>query len=213
MIRFSALTGFLVIAFAARAAASPAGLTPQEQVTVDFMAAKGVPSFLMLNEKRGAMLAIEKGRVRFEVPAISGATRGDDFASTPGATAASIWPLRFSPDQTAKDAAIVFKDFGRYAYVIHRVSNGPGQRRLDRLDGRPPFTDPERDRRISDGCINLRTQDYDLVSRFAKQAESIYAENGPAPVRASFLVVLPENPDPAYTQRFLEKAGLRPHLN
>jgi hypothetical protein len=183
--------------------------TPQERLTVAFMAAQGVTKFVMLNEKRGRMVAVDNANVTLSVPAITGAARGDDLAENPGSTPAGIWQLRFSPHQGAGDAAIIFKDMAGkdYAYVIHRAApNGTRAALLDRarLDRNPDSL------RVSDGCINLRPKDYDLVSTFAQSAVQIYGDHGPIPVQASFLAVLPESENLEETRKFLKNFYVGP---
>ena len=212
MDRRAALKGLFAFASASVmgvAAAAPVRLSAQEQVTIEYMSKHGVTSFLMMNEKRGHLLAIENGAVVEQVPALSGARRGDDRVAVPGSTPSRIFPLLITDEtrQGEKDSALLFdRHPNGTVYVIHRAPLGKAQRRLDRLNGAGPFTNPDRDRRISSGCINVRDADYDLVSAFAvRSRQTMTKATGERWITSSWLVVLPETSDPAKTIAHFER--------
>lgn len=201
------LAASLSTSFSAASAADDLTFTPQEDLTIRHMAAQGVQQFLMMNEKRGRLIAVDQGRAVLDVPAISGKNRGDNLIQTPASTPAGIYPLTISRNQTASDAVMVFDDKGPYAYVIHRA----GGFRLDRLNGKKPFTNPEKDLRVSTGCISTRSEDYNMMSQFATYAAQQAGMN-PGAGQKALLVILPETDRPEETARFLKMPPKRtPH--
>ena len=196
--------------FAATSAkATSLAVTPQEKATIDYMRTRGITRFIMLNEKRGLLLSVQDGELIAAVPALSGINRGDDRAVVPGSTPARIFPLELTQNQAAPSSVMIFeRDKSGVLYVIHRVFGGDSQHRSERLEGKAPFTNPGKDRRISSGCINLRSKDYDTVSAFAVAArQTILNKSGAPYMTASFLVVLPETMSPQATVKYLDHAS------
>ncbi len=192
-------------------AAEARPLDPQEQAAIEHMRARGVTSFLMLNKRRGVLLAVRDGQIQSTLPAISGEDRGDDRKTALGATGANIYALTISPEQEAYNADMWFeRNPNGTLNSIHRLPEDPLGRRLKRLEKAGPASDPGRDRRMSAGCINLRSKDYDLASAFARSArQTMNLPNGEPGLEASFLVVLPESPDPRKTIEILSKFTLK----
>lgn len=204
-------------AMAVQAVAAPLALaapsfkmTAQEEATVAYMQERGVTRFLMLNEKRGELLMVADGKVIDHVPALSGAKRGDDREAVPGSTPSRIFPLQLSLNQSAKMSVMTFEpDPSGVDYVIHRLLGGDKQHRAERLEAKAPYTQPGRDRRISSGCINVRSGDYDIVSTFAQASrQTILGRSGQPYMTAPFLVVLPETSDPKATIEYFKAQPL-----
>lgn len=154
---------------------------------IDYMASRGITSFLMMDKRAGTLTAIKDGRMALTIPAISGRQKDDDVHTSDN-TPAGIWPMTVSYDQYANDAAILFFDgdkFGlNHSKVIHRAVDI----RNHFLMARNPNS-----RRRSDGCIALKNapDGYDAISGFVETIpeQELKDSNRPA---SRFLVVLPE---------------------
>lgn len=194
---------------ASAASSSSIHFTPQEQLVVDYFAARGLKKFLMLSEARGALLAIENGHVAQRVSALSGKMSGDYAAVNNKVTPAGFYDLKFSPDQSDPDAYMQFyRRADNSIDVIHPQINVPGQNRAQRLATGTPD-----EKRISGGCVNVSLQDYRAMSAFARAARQPFSSvDGKKTIEASFLIILPENV--GLTRKILEiPPEFKPGLN
>ena len=161
-------------------------MTPAEIEMTAYMSARGISHFLMLNKRRGEILFVSNGEVVETVPALTGYIPGDTVRRGEGSTPAGIHIMR--PHYS--DGSIGFKKVAgeNIDYSIHAVIDVAGQNRDNRLKG----TSPEQ-RRISQGCVNVRTEDLTTIRNFATHTQPYYTENGEVHVVGAFFVVLPEN--------------------
>jgi hypothetical protein len=156
-----------------------------EQKVIDFMKARSIEHFLMLNEKRGQILFISNGDIIASHPALSGRIKGDNHRPDLGTTPAGIHILR--PYHDGQTIGFKQVDGTNLDYAIHTIIHPRGQKRAERLvSNRPEW------QRISSGCVNVSQQTLDVITAFTRLTQVYRDEQNTPVVAGSFFVVLPE---------------------
>ena len=174
------------------AAATPLLAAPeedQEKLAIAYFNARGLHKFLLLNKRRGQILAVENGEVILRKNAISGKVAGDEIDTLAPVTPAGFFSLAFSRDQDGPNASMSFNVRRDGSVdVVHPVINVPGQSRMRRLT-----RGTAADKKISSGCVNLAPDDYRLMAQFARSArQTMTSVDGSRQISGSFFVVLPD---------------------
>lgn len=170
----SAMIAFFLAATMPLAASAGDVYVPQptddERLMISTMLERGVPNFIMLNEKQGLIKLIQNGRLFLVSPAASGAVKGDDAEKNPRVTPAGIFPLTDFND----GKYIEYYALGKNAYLIHATT--------PRRDSLLMEKNPNKFR-ASEGCIAVPREVFVQIRSFLKQ------NSNPT------LVVLPEERD------------------
>ena len=159
-------------------------LTDDERLMMLTMTQRGIPNFILLNEKQGLIKLIQNGRLFMVSPAASGAIKGDDAEKNPRVTPAGIFPLTDFND----GKYIEYYSLGKNAYFIHATT--------PRRDNLLMEKNPDKFR-ASEGCIAVPREFFVQIRNFLKQ------NSNPT------LVVLPEERDVSAMLRLTKKPMLK----
>ena len=161
----------------------------QEKLAISYFSARGLQKFLLLNKRRGQILAVENGDVILRRNAISGKMAGDEIDTPAPVTPAGFFSLAFPKDTDGPNASMSFNVRRDGSHdVVHPVINVSGQNRLRRLT-----RGSAADKKISGGCVNLAPEDYRLMSQFALSArQTMTSVDGARQITGHFFIVLPD---------------------
>jgi len=160
---------------------------PDSIFAINYMRSLGVERFIFLDKKTASIKLIDRGVIIHEVPALIGKHKGDFIKD--GVTQAGVFALQISGNQALDETAIIYGFAEKHAYnAIHPLMDIKGQNRPNRIKNE----NPEK-RRITDGCINLARNDYDLIAQFA--IETLRFGRGGKISKYAYMLISPEKSD------------------
>lgn len=144
---------------------SLSGVPANEQSLINWVVSSGDNygrSFLIANKRSGEIILVEgDGSISARSPALFGARLGDEMVSkqTPAGAYTLFQVAAENPGYGGDVLVFANDDVNKVSISVHRVwLETPSERRLQRLSSPNP-----KERRISDGCINLPDSFYENI--------------------------------------------------